>query len=119
MTFTGESWESRLRDDAKDKLEGLFNRSNIELVNIDERISRLQSEIMEHYKAESKRDGRPPLCFADAQHLAAAIVYKVDEFHTFDRDDKDGCRGLLGLTGDVAGHGLTVCMPKTVQIGLL
>ena len=119
VTFTGESWESRLSDDARDKLEGLFNRSNIELVNIDERIGRLQSEIMEHYKAESKRDDRPPLCFADAQHLAAAIVYKVDEFHTFDLNDNKHCRGLLGLTGDVAGHGLTVCMPKTVQMGLL
>ena len=66
VTFTGESWESRLSDDAKDKLEGLFNRSNIELVNIDERIGRLQSEILEHYKAESR--GTVGLHFASRTH---------------------------------------------------
>ena len=116
---TSEIDEGSLSEEAKEKLEGVFSRSNTDRVNIDNRIGKKTSEILQYYRDLSRRDGRPRLCYADAQHLAAAIVYNVDEFHTFDRDDKNDCRGLLGLSGDVAGHSLVVCMPRTEQIGLL
>ena len=116
---TSEIHEGSLSEDAKGKLEGVFCRSNTDRVNIDNRIGKKTSDILQFYRDLSRQDGRPKLCFADAQHLAAAIVYKVDEFHTFDRDDKKDCRGLLGLSGNVAGHSLVVCMPRTDQIGLL
>jgi hypothetical protein len=42
----------------------------------------------------------------DAIHLATAILYRADEFHTFDDQ-------LIGLSGNVGGHRLIVCKPET------
>jgi hypothetical protein len=40
---------------------------------------------------------------------------RVDEFHTFDENDiskpSRAKRGLIGLSGNVAGHNLTICKP--------
>jgi hypothetical protein len=61
----------------------------------------------------------------DAIHLATAIHYNADEFHTFDgskprtpRDKRYTRSGLLLLDGNVAGHGLTVCKPTADQYEL-
>jgi transposase-like protein len=40
----------------------------------------------------------------DAIHLASAILHRADEFHTFDET-------LIALSGNVAGHKLTICKP--------
>lgn len=124
-TAFGEIYESSLTTAQKDKLSATFDRSNTTVVNIDVAVGRLAAEIRQFYSKLSKIDGRPPMCYADAEHLAAAIIYKADEFHTFDRDDKvgkdgiSGCRGLLGLGTEVAGYPLRVCMPVADQLGLV
>lgn len=40
----------------------------------------------------------------DAIHLVTAILHRADEFHTFDET-------LTALSGNVAGHRLTICKP--------
>jgi integrase len=50
-----------------------------------------------------------------AKHLASAIHFEVDEFHTFDEGKKGG-RSLLSLDGDVAGHRLRICKPPVGQM---
>ena len=97
VTAYGEIFEGDLTDDQRDKLRALFDRSNTDVVSIDGPVGRRIAEVRKFYKAQSKSDGKPEVCYADAEHLAAATVYKADEFHTFDRDDKGGCRGLLSL----------------------
>ncbi len=42
----------------------------------------------------------------DAIHLATAIIYRADEFHTFDDQ-------LLSWSGNVGGHKLIICKPET------
>jgi hypothetical protein len=37
-------------------------------------------------------------------HLATAIVYRVDEFHTFDSGGSGKSLGLLSVSGNVGGH---------------
>jgi len=43
---------------------------------------------------------------ADAIHLATAIIYRADEFHTFDEQ-------LLSWSGNIGGHKLIICKPET------
>jgi hypothetical protein len=47
----------------------------------------------------------------DAIHLATALIYRADEFHTFDGKNGRNTLGLLPLSGDVGGHKLTICKP--------
>ncbi len=47
----------------------------------------------------------------DALHLATAIIHEADEFHTFDGGDDNKTLGLLGLSGNVAGHKLKIDKP--------
>ena len=100
-----------------DKFNTLFKRSNIDIVNVDERIATRAGEIREHYIEESETDKKPPLGFADTFHLATAIVLNASEFHTFDAGKKED-RGLLDLSGNVAGFPLTIKKPSTVQLVL-
>jgi hypothetical protein len=39
-------------------------------------------------------------------HLATAVLYRADEFHTFDDQ-------LIAFSGNVGGHKLIVCHPET------
>lgn len=125
-TAFGEITQSSLTSAQLEKLNGLFSRSNTDVVNIDVPVATLTGEIKQYYRQSAKTDGKPPLCHADAEHLAAALIYSADEFHTFDRDDKwwdadnkKGCRGLLGLGDNVAGHPLKIRMPQAAQLGML
>jgi hypothetical protein len=55
----------------------------------------------------------------DALHLACAIRYRCLAFHTLDKNDSKKPskpkRGLLGLSGNVAGYALTIRKPQAVQ----
>jgi predicted nucleic acid-binding protein len=121
--MNSEIYESSLTESQLTKLEAVFDRTNTAIVNIDVRVGKLTAQIREFFRDESRRDGRPPICFADAQHLAAAIAYGADEFHTFDHKDKDSerekCRALVGIGNNVAGYPLLVTFPKNEQIGLI
>lgn len=107
---------STLAEDVKKALERFLKRSNVHVVSPGPRIMQLGGELRDHYKRE-KDAGRANrmLSTPDAIHLATAIQYHVDEFHTFDGGSKSKHLGLLGLSGNVAGHRLTICKPQPRQ----
>lgn len=56
----------------------------------------------------------------DAVHMATAIHYRADVFHTFDANNrtKSGTLGLLKLNGDVGGYNMTISRPRADQLNL-
>lgn len=86
--------------------KGMMKRVN--QVSVDIRVASLAHDIRDHYiKSGSKTVSTP-----DAIHLATAILYRVDEFHTFDADGSRKSLGLLQLSGNVAGSKLIICKPE-------
>jgi len=110
MTET-EILQGKLSPEQSTKLQNLFKRRNVILIGVDSKIARTASEIRNYYNARNIHI-MPP----DSIHLATAIIYGVDEFHTL-----DGCGGrqrpsdLLHLNGNVAGHSLHIRVPVAVQ----
>ncbi len=83
---------------------GLMRR--ISRVGVDTKVAQLAHDIRNHYQVSgSGKKLKTP----DALHLATAILHRADEFHTFDADD------LIPLSGNVAGHKLTICKPKATS----
>lgn len=76
---------------------GLMKR--LTRVGIEAKVAQLAHDIRD-YCAKDGRSIKTP----DALHLATAILYRADEFHTF--DDR-----LIALSGNVAGHKLLICKP--------
>ena len=109
--YRTEILESKLDGDAKMKLEQLFKKRNVKSIPADTRINDLASEIRDFYQLQRDIDGKPGLATPDAIHLATAIHYNADEFHTFDENDSNASRGLLPLNGNVAGHQLMIVKP--------
>ena len=69
--------------------------------SMDMRVASLAHDLRNHY-ATLGRSLKTP----DAIHLATAVQYRADEFHTFDDQ-------LLSFSGDVGGHRLIICKPET------
>lgn len=113
--YRTEILDSKIDDDAKAKLELLFKKRNVKSISVDTRISDLSSEIRDFYQIQRDIDLKPGLATPDAIHLATAIHYNADEFHTFDEDDSNSTRGLLPLSGNVAGHPLVITKPIALQ----
>ena len=78
---------------------GLMKRVNRQGMDI--RVANLAHDLRNHYAAK----GGKTLSTPDAIHLGTAILYRADEFHTFDGE-------LLPLSGDVGGHKLIICKPE-------
>ena len=110
-----EVFEANLSVEAKEMYAKLLQRRNVQTVDNDLRVSQQARELREFYAA--RKNGLPGLTTPDAIHLATAIHYGADEFHTFD-DGKKGGRSLLSLDGDVAGHDLRVIKPPFTQYRL-
>ena len=104
--------KDRIPPDKMPTFEAFRRRRNVRIVNCltDPRIASLLADIKSFYRKLSAKDGKPELTEFDATHLATAIHYKATAFHTFDKGGKGG-RGLLGLSGNVAGHPLVICKP--------
>jgi predicted nucleic acid-binding protein len=99
-----EVLQSTLPPSAQKMFSQIFQRPNLVLVDFSDHIADLAGTIRDFYKQQGKK-----LKLGDAQHLATAIAYQVDEFHTFDEYD------LIPLSGNVAGHKLIICKPKGTQ----
>jgi hypothetical protein len=67
-------------------------------------IDALTEEVREYYRTRGMKTPKTP----DATHLAYALHYGVDEFHTFDGY-------LLGMGNSVAGRNLKICKPLVAQ----
>lgn len=103
-------------------LERVFNdfMKRIPRISMDSKIAGVAHDIRDYYQQNKNQNGGKLLTSPDAIHLATAILYRVTEFHTFD-DGKSGSSknlGLLGLSGDVGGHRLTICKPQAKNPGL-
>lgn len=118
LTIT-EISAAKLPAGSEDMFEQILQRPNISKLSVDIKIARLARELRNHYITRNGADGLT-LTVPDSLHLATAILYKPNEFHTFDEHDKpkNKALGLLPLSGDVAGHNLKICKPMAQQAGL-
>ncbi len=89
--------------------KGLMRRVN--QISVDIKISALAHDIRNHYV----KNGTKTVSTPDAIHLATAILYRADEFHTFDSEGSSRSLGLIPLSGNVGGHKLIVCKPEAKQ----
>lgn len=103
----GEVLDSTLTDEAREKFQSLFCNPFFTFVNVSLPVSELASKIRDYYRNHKPQSMSVKL--PDATHLATAILYKVDELHTFDAGD------LIRFDGNVAGHPLKICKPSGSQ----
>ena len=82
--------------------------------SVDSKIAGIAHDIRDFYSAQAHVNGGRTLSTPDAIHLATAIFYRADAFHTFDENGSSKSLGLLPLSGNVAGHKLTICKPEAV-----
>jgi predicted nucleic acid-binding protein len=108
---TVEVLQSRLPAGIPKLLEGLIKR--IIRVGMDTKVASLAHDIRDHYMARKDEFSGKTLSTPDAIHLATAILYRVDEFHTFDSGSSSSkTLGLIPLSGNVGGHRLIICKPQ-------
>ena len=69
--------------------------------SVDIRVAAIAHDLRNYYALAGRTLKSP-----DAIHLATAILYRADEFHTFDDQ-------LIALSGNVGGNKLIVCKPET------
>jgi predicted nucleic acid-binding protein len=100
-----------LEKDQQEKLNLFTKRSNFQEIVPIPPILDLAGEIRRFYREKKQSISTP-----DAIHLATAIHTKVDVFQTFDGAGRK--RGLLGLSGNVAGRNLTITTPFISQPNL-
>lgn len=106
LTYS-EVTAAKIPNETADAFANVMQRKNIRLIDVSVPIARKAGELKDFYAAKGgKRLGTP-----DAIHLATAIIYQAKEFHTFDQNNSGGTLGLIPLSGDVAGHNLTICKP--------
>jgi predicted nucleic acid-binding protein len=113
---------NKLTGRQKDRLDKFFDRSDVIKIAPDIEVCRIAQRLRDYYFVQCQTDGLPTLDMGDALHLACAIRYKCLAFHTLDENDsrKPGRpkRGLLGLSGNVAGYALTIRKPQAIQARL-
>jgi predicted nucleic acid-binding protein len=110
-----EVLQGKLTPEQSTRFDNLFKRRNFSLINVDGRIATRASEIRNYYNQRGINIKTP-----DATHLATALIYKVDEFHTTDgAGERQRPSDLLRLNGDVAGYPLHIRVPVALQPSLL
>lgn len=76
-------------------------------ISMDIRVASIAHDLRNHYAQQ----GGKTLSTPDAIHLATAILFRADEFHTFDGEGSSKSLGVVPLSGNVGGHKLTICKP--------
>jgi predicted nucleic acid-binding protein len=108
---------SKMETKAKKRYEDVFERPEVIEIGVDHPIAILASEIRDFYIGardnlpEDQRKKALTVSTPDALHLATAILYGAEEFHTFDGDDPARADGLLRLGDKVATYDLKVKKP--------
>ena len=88
-------------------------------IGMDIKVAQLAHDIRDYYMVHADEYEGKKLTTPDAIHLATAILYRADEFHTFDNGKKDSkSLGLIGLSGNVGGNRLIICKPQAKSPGL-
>lgn len=120
VLWRAEFWAADLTAGQKKKLREIFDYRLIEELGIDSRVMDLAGEIRAYHKKGTGPAQLKNIRTPDAIHLASAINYEADEFHTFDGKKGAGKShgGLLSLDGNVAGRVLRICAPQAQQLRL-
>jgi len=92
-------------------LDDFLKRSNVMEIELGPSVAEKARELRDYYQS-LKSVSKKTLSTQDAIHLATAIMYEADEFHTFDIKGKNRTLGLIPLSNSVAGYPLTICMPQ-------
>lgn len=87
----------------------------INRISMDIRVAAIAHDLRDYYSSRPVEFGNKTLSTPDAIHLATAILYRADEFHTFDEHGSNKNLGLIPLSGDVAGNGLIICKPVALR----
>ncbi len=106
--LTVELLPCKMPPHAMDLIERFFKRKNAQKKAVDGRVTQLAQKI---------RNEHPKVSPNDAIHLATAIHYEVDQFHTFDDGGKDGS-SILSLNGRIGDPPLVICKPPFTQYRL-
>lgn len=106
---TTEVLQSKLPVGTSTLLSGLMRR--LQQTSIDSKIARLAHDLRDYYAERADLHGGKTLATPDALHVATAILYRADEFHTFDGGGVGKSLGLLPLSGNIGGHKLAICKP--------
>jgi len=115
-----EVLKSTLDDKAKKMWEALLKRKNILVADTDNRIWQIAYEIRDYYQVQKKIDKLTTVSLPDSIHLATAIHFSANAFYTFDGKNKSNSRGLIPLSGSVAGkYPLVIKKPQTQQTSFL
>jgi predicted nucleic acid-binding protein len=112
-----EALESRLPVGMERLFKDLLKR--VHRISMDSKVAELAHDIRDYYMVRTKEFGGKTLSSPDAIHLATAILYRADEFHTFDSGGSNSKSiGLIQLSGNVGEHRLTICKPQARNPGL-
>ena len=109
LTIT-EVLESKPPAGMKTLIDGLMRR--VERVGMEIKVARMAHDLRDYYIQRATEFGGKTIAVPDAIHLATAILYRANEFHTFDNGGIGKSLGLLPLSGNVGGHRLTICKPQ-------
>jgi hypothetical protein len=105
-----EVLEGKMTAEERERFQRLFQRRNVVSVDLSGRVMDLSRAI---------REWNNDIGTQDSIHLATAILYEANEFHTTDGGGKRKRRGdLIPLNGNVAGHALRICTPVSTQPNL-
>lgn len=99
------------------RVEDAFDTQAIIELAIDSRVMDLTAEIRRFHRISKSKGALKNIRTPDAIHLASALHYGADEFHTFDgaKPGTAAVGGLLSLNGNVAGRRLKICRPMGTQ----
>jgi hypothetical protein len=107
--------KNKLTAVAQRKFHSFFRHPDLIRIGVDIRIAELARDLRDFYFQQYNHDGLPTIELGDAIHLASAIHFKADRFMTFDERDqkksRKARRGLVNLSGNVAGHPLRIEKP--------
>lgn len=124
VTLT-EILQSQMKSEDKERYRKVFGHPQLQLMDVDRRIAEKAAIIREYYDTRAfdvQPDGTvvktgSVMSLGDSFHLATALHYEVDEFHTIDGAGKRKRRiDLLKLNGNVAEFRLVIVQPKYIPL---
>ena len=84
------------------KIDNLFDQDFVKIVQVDSEIARLAKRLLRTYDKLRKP--------SDAIHLATAVQWDIEQFHTYDHSD------LIGLVVKTSnGSAMDICKPSMID----
>jgi predicted nucleic acid-binding protein len=105
-----EILQSQLPAGMERLLTGFMRR--IQCKSVDMKIAKFAHDLRDYYVQRKTENNGKTLATPDALHLATAILYRAEAFHTFDESNGRNSLGLIPLSENVAGHRIKICKPE-------